>query len=148
MPSSTASPIKAQKAFAVSLQPCELCKKLHFPTRTQNTIRTEPRPRSLIVARWNNNLLFWEYYNLWLRTRTKVYLFHLIAFSHHVIGLICRTCNRELGGNSGSRGPGELFSCWWERTPDWEDLALIVEKWSNMCNETHTQTKIVTMFLS
>lgn len=122
MPSSTASPIKAQKAFPVSLQPCELCKKLHFPTRTQKTISTEPRPWSLDVAGWNNNLLFWEYYNIWLRALTKVYLFHPIAFSHYVIGLICRTWNWELGGNSGSRGPEELFSQWRERTPDREDL--------------------------
>lgn len=129
MPSSTASPIKAQKAFPVSLQPCELCKKLHFPTRTQKTISTETRPWSLDVAGWKNNLLFWEYYNIWLRALTKVYLFHLIAFSHYVIGLICRTWNWELGGNSGSRGPEELFSQWRERTPDREDLVLVVEKW-------------------
>lgn len=112
MPSSTASPIKAQKAFPVSLQPCELCKKASFShqnTKEGRRRRTELRPWSLDVGGWNNNLLFWEYYNIWLRTQSKVYLFHLIAFSHYVIGLICRTWNWELGS--------------------WEDLVLVVEKW-------------------
>lgn len=85
MPSRATSPVKSSPSCSSQFATMSAMQKLSF---SHQSTKDELGEANWQAGGWNNSVLFWERDNVWLRTQTEVYLFHLMAFSHQVVGLI------------------------------------------------------------